>query len=369
MGNITRATLPEEFFDTTSATMLKQPEPQYFYGLLLKRALGLSLANLNVGGLPLPGHEIATEGADYPGAEEQRLELERDIISSNAIIVVPELGKGPGDTVRLNRPKFSDTTYTMASRRILPNATISVTPISVQSEQVSLTLDRFGGPYDSTNNCVAPIGIDQYTAKLPVHQLIQVRGTHLVRDFDKSVDSWMVTLFDLAANAIYGGNATAITDYIAANDHRFDLDMVRRAGQKLTELHIPRFPDGKWIMSLTPKQIADLGADPEYQRMTRFDLSKTGLNSVYSTTYYDTVGDFNIFKNATLNTSATGSGGATVHYGHAFGPGMIGAGMGDMPEARQSTTTNYGTTSLVIWMWIAAFSALDSRFCLSMRSD
>lgn len=369
MANISRATLPEEFFDITSAKLLKQPEPQYLHGMLLKRALGIALSNMDIGGLGLPGHDLPEAGADYATAEEQRLDLSDDIIAANAIEFVAELGKSPGHTVRLNRPKFADTTYTQAVRRVLPNATISTTPIAVGSEQVSITLDRFAGPYDSTNACVAPFGIDQMDASVPVHKLVQVRGMQLVRDFDKTVDAFTVALFDLAANAIYPGSTSAITSMVTAGDNAFDWDMLTRAEQKLDELNIPVFPDGKRVAVLTPKQVQQLSRDPEFQRLIRYDLKTSGLNPVYNASFYASVGPWNIFKSNTLTKSSTGSGGATVHYGQCFGPGMVAAGMGGMPEARQSTNTNYGNTSLVIWQWLAGFACVDNRFGISLRSD
>jgi hypothetical protein len=363
--------MPEEFYDITSQKLLKQPEPQYLYALLMKRALGLSLsqADFEEGGLPLPGHEIPEVGSSYATAEEQRRELSNDIIAANAIEFVTELGKSPGHTVRLTRPKFQDTTYTQASRRILPNQTISTTPAKVQSEQVSITLDRFGGPYDADQSAVAPIAIDQMDASLPVHKLVSVRGMQLVRDFDKTLDKFTTALFDLAANVIYPKGATADTDMKAVDSHPFDWDSCRRAERKLDELNIPVFPDGKRIMVLTPKMWSDLGADPEYQRQTKYDLRSSGLNPVYNASFCASVGSWHVFRSTTLDTTANGTTSVPVHHGHAFGPGMVGAGMGGMPEARHSTSTNYGTQSLVVWLWLAGFACIDNRFGLSLRAS
>ena len=369
MPSMSRATVPEEFYDITSTKLLKQPEPQYLHGMFAKRAMAVSLMDLEQGGeLPLPGHEIPTEGAPYMTAEEQRLDLANDILAPNVVEFVTELGKGPGHTVRLNRPRFADTTYTQASRRIATNSTISTTPTNIGSDQVSLTLDLFGGPYDSTQAAVAPIGIWQQDAKLPVHQLVKIRGMQLVRDFDKTLDAFFVALGDQAANAIYPGTIAAIASMASAHQYQWDWNSCLRAQQKLDELSIPVFPDGKRIMILTPQQVTDLGSDPEFQRQTKYDLKSSGLNPVYNASFYMSVGNWNIFKSQTLTTSATGSGGATVHYGQAFGPGMFAAGSGGLPEARTSTATNYGNTTLVIWQWLAAFANVDTRFGLSLRS-
>jgi hypothetical protein len=61
---LTRATLPQEFFDVTSDMLLVQPEPQYLHGLLIKMALA---ASLNVGDSlgVTADRAIASKGADY----------------------------------------------------------------------------------------------------------------------------------------------------------------------------------------------------------------------------------------------------------------------------------------------------------------
>lgn len=365
---ISRATLPEEFYDITSGKLLKQPEPQYFHGLLMKRALGIGMTKMMVDGLDIRGREIPAEGEAYATAEEERLDLEKDMIASNAITFVPELGKSPGDTVRMNRPKFTDTTYTQASRRVLPNQTISTVPVDIQSEQVSITLDRFAGPYDQTNARPAPHAIDQMQSRLAVHRIVDIAGMQLVRDFDKTIDAFTVLLFDQGANAIYPKGFAVDNDLVAVDAGPMDYDTVLSAQRKLDELSIPVFPNGRRVMVLTPKQWQDLAADAQFARYAQYDNSITGANPVYNASYCKSISQFDIFKSQTM-TKTNNSSSVPVHYGQAFGPGMVGAGMGDLPEVRNSTADNYGTQALVIWLWLAGFATLDNRFGVSVRTS
>lgn len=115
-------------------------------------------ADLNANaGLALAGRPaIGDSGVDYASLEDMKTALEPDPIYKEAVAVVSELGKAPGHTVRINRPAFANTTYTLASREVSSGTSISTTPIDVTSEQVSVTLKRIAGPYDSTNSRVAP---------------------------------------------------------------------------------------------------------------------------------------------------------------------------------------------------------------------
>lgn len=363
-----RATLPEEFYDITSGKLLKQPEPQYFHGLLMKRALGIAMSKLTVEGLDIRGREVPTDGEAYASAEEQRLDLDKDMIATNAITFVPELGKSPGETIRMNRPKFQDTTYTQASRRVLPSATISTTPVEVQSEQVSITLDRFAGPYDQTNTRVAPYAIDQMSANFPVHRLVDIAGMQLVRDFDKWIDFVTVSLFDNTSVKVYPKGFAVDNDLVAVDAGPMDFDTLLSAQRSLDEASIPVFPNGRRVMVLTPKQCQDLAADAQWGRYAQFDNSITGANPVYNASYIKSVAQFDVFKSQTLN-KVNNSSTVPVHYGQAFGPGMVGAGMADIPEVRNSTADNYGTQALVIWLWLAGFTVLDNRFGVSVRSS
>ena len=87
MPLINRASLPTEFFDITSDSLLVQPEPQYMFAQLWKMALGASL------GMPggLGRSAVGENGAPVADVDAMRLMLD-DGIASAAISVVPELG-------------------------------------------------------------------------------------------------------------------------------------------------------------------------------------------------------------------------------------------------------------------------------------
>lgn len=364
MPFISRSTLGAEFFDTTSAMLLVEPEPQYFHAALMKLALGASMLS-TPSSLGLAGRDgIGGQGAPYAGIEDGRLILD-DAISTEAIKVVPELGKAPGHTVRINRPVFSNTTYTMTSREVANGATISTTPIDVSSAQTAITLKRYAGPYDSTNSRVAPLGVDRFDASMPVHKVADIVGLHLKRDLDKTLDAFGVSLFDLASTTVRPRGFSADNDSLVAGDAPMDFNTLSRADKSLDEANIPYFGNGKRVCVLTPQQIQQLEEDSQFARHAVFDKP---VNPVLSKAYYKSIGKFDIYKSNTL-TVTNNSSSVPIHTGQAFGPGMVGVGVGMLPRVADSTADNFGEHALVIWLAYLGFSNLDSRFgCLIKTS-
>ncbi len=361
---INRASLPAEFYEITSARMLLQPQPQFLHGRLIKMALGVSLGGVGSLGLPIPGRSFGTNGADYASANDGRLILS-DGIYDQSVMVVGELGKQPGHTIKMNRPVFRDTVYTQASREVASGKTISVIPSSVRSEQTSITIRRFAGPYDSDQNAVGPIGVERFDGNFMLHQPAKIASADLVNDFDKTLDKFGVLLFDQAATIVRPGtNFTTDNDHTAQGDGPMTWALLQRLERVLDEASIPYFPNGKRAVVLHPRQVEQLTLDPVYQRLTRYE-QKT--NPFFHGTYVGEVGNWVIFKSVTLTKIVNGSG-VTVYYGQAFGPGAVGAALAMLPEVRHATQDNYGETALLIWLMYAGFEVLDTRFIASVRT-
>lgn len=359
MPLINRASLPENFLDITSSVLLTQPEPQYVHCELWKAALGASFGGVSA--LGLPGRQITGVGADPGMFEQDRLRL-ADPVSSAAVRVIPELGKGPGDTVKVNRPYFANTTYTLASRTVARGATISTTPINIASEQVAITMLRLAGPYGSSGP--APFGVERFDSGMGIHNLVQEVSVHLKRDFDRFIDAVMVALLDGGSSTLYPTGMSAPDSALTANAFNMDYDLVVRVEQAMDDDDIPVFPNGRRVLMVTPKQAAGLKLDPVFQRLVR---TFPQVNPVLASSYIGSVGKFDVFVSNTL-TRTNNSSSVPIQYGQAFGPGVVLSGVGDMPRAAFSTADNFGEWALVIWMMYAGFSLSDNRFVVSVRS-
>lgn len=366
MPSIGRSSIPEEFLDVTSSLLLTQPDAEYLHAKMILAALDAQFDGSSTIGLPIPDRQIMGSGAGYPSLEDQQLVLS-DPIMSQALIVAPELGKPQvGHTLRINRPKFTDSTYTFASREVPVGNVISTTPIAVGSEQTQITLKRWAGPYSNSQAAVAPYAIERFDADRMLHNVNDLKNFHLKRDFHKTIDAFGVLLFDSADATIYPTGMTADNDSTAAGDFPFSYEQIIRTQTSLEEASIPKFSGtGRYVMVLTPRQIEHLMLDEDYQRLSTYEKV---YNPLFQTSYVRTVGAFDIFKSVSLRRVANSSS-VNIQYGQAFGPGMVGVGMGGMPRVATHTADNYGETAILIWLAYLGFQVLDSRFGRSVRSS
>ncbi len=358
MGVFTRAEMPSNFYDVTSAMLLVQPEPQFLYAQLFKNALAASLEV--PGELGLPGRGITGAGAQYSSAERDRLILASPL-STDLFAATVDFNGMPGSTVRFNRPVFTNSTYTQASRLIASGTSISTTPITGAGQQTNLTLQRFGGPYSTA---VQPYGADKFDTTMGVHKAASIFGTWLKRDYDKFLDSVWVTLFDLAATAVYPEGMSAVNDAGAVGQYPFTWEQLCRTEAAMDTANLPTFSDGYRLLVLTPTQVNQLRQDDRYNKLSSFHPSYNGLFPQYVAS----VNKFHIFKSTTINITNNSSS-VPIHYGHALAPGVGMAGMGQKPRVAPSTNDNYGEMPLFIWLAYLAFGIANNSFVYSVRSS
>jgi hypothetical protein len=359
MGILSRLELPAEFYDITSNVLLTQPEPQYLYAQFFKAAQMVDLS-ASAGEFGLPGRSVGGNGADYSSAERDRLMLSNPI-SSSVVVGRNNMQGLPGHTLRFNRPSFTDSTYTEASRKVATGQSISTTPIAVDSEQVTLTLARYAGPY--AGSAVAPYGIDALDATLGVHKLSSIVGTHLKRDYDKFLDKVQVALLDLGA-AVYPAGMAADNDATSVGMFPFTYQLVNSTERQMDDANLPTFSDGYRCMVLHPIQCEQLKNDPQYARYAMFHPQYNALFPGY----VGSIGKMHIFKSTTLTSGNNGSS-VAIYRGHAIAPGVLLGGSGRPARVAPSTDDNYGETAKVIWLADLAFGLADSRFVRTVRSS
>lgn len=356
---INAVSLPENFYVKTSDKLLCQPEPQYLLAQLFLAAIAASLPV--PAGMGLDGRMVPSAGSAFASADRDRLALAQALPSALFALGV-DFAKQPGDTVKINRPAFANTTYTKASRAVARGASITTTPITIGSEQTHLTLERFAGPYDSTNSRVAPLAIEAFDANMGVHSAPSMAGGQLVRDFHKFLDAVHVTLGDLGSS-IYPDGMTADNDATTVGSFPMTLEQVSRTEEDMDDANLPTLPDGSRVLILSPKQWKQLKHDPEYKAQAEFHKE---FNLLFPN-YVGSVGKFHVFKSTTLSRPTNGSS-VPVHRGIAIAPGLYMGGVGRKPRVAASTDDNYGETAKIIWLADLAFGVADTRFARSLRS-
>ncbi len=356
--SIQRATLPDNFYDTQSAKLLAQPEPQYLFASLFLSAIGASLPIPS--GMGLSGRQVPASGAAYPAFDRDQLKLAESLPSSLFALGI-DFNKAPGHTVRINRPAFTDSTYTVASRRVATGATLSTTGIGLSSEQTHLTLERYAGPYSSG---VKPYTIESFDSNMGVNSIPSMVGTNLARDFHKFLDAVHVTIGG-GGTALYPEGMAAVDDATTADSYPMTVELLSRTEQSMDEAHLPKLPDGKRVMVLTAKQWKQLKHDPEYEANASDHPAFNILFAAWG--FVKTVCGFHIFVSESLSKTNNSSS-VPVHYGMALAPGGFMGGMGRPPRVANSTDDNYGETIKVLWLADLAFGIADSRFFRSVRT-
>lgn len=367
MASYQQVTVPEEFYIKTSDQLLVQPEPQYLYAQMMLASLGQSLSPPD--NFALMGRDpITGVNADYTSAEADRLMLAAQQIPSGIIAAKVDFNGMPGSTVRLNRPVYTNTTYTETSRRIVSGSTISQSGITIGSQQTNLTLYAYGGPYDQTNTRIAPYAIENFDASMGVHNAVRIHGTQLVRDCHRFLDAVNVSLLDLASTAIYPDGMSADNDATVAGSFPFTFEQITRTESTMDAANLPTFPDGFRLLVLSPGQVQNLQVDTSFQRAGRYFPEY----NVLFPQYVKSVGKFHIFKSTTLTVKANSSS-INIDYGHAIAPGALLAGMSGAAGRRlrvtPNTNDNYGNTALVIWQGDLAFGLANNSFVVSVRSS
>ena len=356
-----RLTLPENFYDTTSSMLLLQPQPQFLFASLWKRAMAASLTVPSA--LGINGRTIESNGQVYASANTGRLALAADLLDG-LFAAKFDMKVQPGHTVRVNRPKYRLTTYTKASRKIAAGASISTTAVAIGSEQNDITIARYAGPYDAENTRVAPFALDRLDASMGVHSLVQAVGAHLQEDFDRFHENVMVTLANNAANTVRPGNMSADNDATAAGQFVLDYKTINTAEKTADEANLPCFPDGYRLLCLTPTQLMQLKDDSQYARYSEFHKEMNALFPGYATT----INKMHVFKCTTLDTAVNGSS-VAIHTGLLLSPGTFMAAMGEQPRVVPSTDDNYGETAKVVWIGYFETELADNRFAVSVRSS
>lgn len=374
MAILNRASLPEEFFDVTSGRMLLAPEPQYPFAWLLKAALGNALM------ASMPGFAGVNAARGIPGAGAAatpwqamaRLGMATvDAASAQAFIVVPELGKSPGHTVRINRPRYGSGGFTLASREITSGSSISQVGIDIGSEQVTVTLKRYGGPYDSTQSAVAPFVIDKFDSTVALHSLVDYVALHLQRDLDRLLDTAMAAFLASGSTTLWPQAFTADNQSQAVGDLPMDIDMMFRGVETLKNANIPTFADGSYRAFISPTQKRQIMGDPQAAGFTVFDIN--GQNPVTSgssieNSFVAKIPGCKIYEATTLPTSVNAQS-VTVTTGVMFGPGMVACGMGALPYVVAANEDNYGEHAKVVHLHYAGYNLADNRFAVQLHTS
>jgi len=220
-----------------------------------------------------------------------------------------------------------------------------------------------------------------------VHDLGEEVGTHLQRDFDKTIDAFIGTMLD-AVDPGVNRNApvptssstgtvwpsTAITSdnqILTPGSGQMSYDMLLRGIENLELAKVPKFPTGNYACVIGPTEKAELATDDDWLRASVFTPR---ANPLIAASYYKSMQGLDVFVSQTLNTYNNTSS-LPIRRNHMWGPGVMGgmvvpvSGLGGVgPRVAAATDDNYGLTAKVIWLLEAGFTLFDMRFGTTLRT-
>ena len=368
MSIISRGSLPanfSDFLESVGANMrLPQPEPQYLFASM---ALGSSLAaaGINAG----MGAEIAlASNGQSAGTALDRLIRTAEAFP-DAVKAVNGFGLGRGDTIKFQRPKFSDAAmgYAASSRELDANTSISTTGQTISMEEVPVVLKQYIGPGGASSPQPYALWDFDMRYRASKWNLVDEVSMHLSRDYIKFLDTSVRDLFRATSNITYADDVSNVLSFTNGAGHQASLEMIFKARKALSDRERRPFARGKYLLLVPTAFNVQMLGDVDYRELTKAHTAERNL--VFG--HIASVQDIDIVECTTLKSYAAsdtvpGDGnavptGATVYESLLISPDAVGFGNAGGPEPRHADDTNYGNVAKVIWQAVHAFQTLDDR--------
>jgi hypothetical protein len=371
MAQINRASLPADFLDhvDNSGLLLPQPEPHWCFAKVAS-AGRLAVSALNAGQQTSQQYgSIAGGGMSISPTLDELIRFSD--MYPGLLNVRNEFGLTKGDTIKFQRPVFSTGGATKAARAKSTTVPTSSTGMGITTEETTLSVDIYQGPYSETSGGVKPYEIAEFDAKYRASKvsLASLVSLNLVRDHSYWLhyvirNEFQSMTYTTLANPDY----TDFTDFVAGGGQKWTAEMILRARKTLTDRNVQPFPNGRYIAYVPTGFNTDMLEDVDYREMSK--VHQDGRNLLYG--YIGSIQNVDLFECSTLRTYAAGTTppgdktgliGANVAIATGFmcGPGAVGFGVAQNPHCRYHDDTDYGNVAKVIWQSAYAIDVLDVR--------
>lgn len=374
----TTNTTPAEFQDRLSQQLLLQPDAEFIFA---RWAFGAAMAAqmMDEDGFDTAMMELregrATRGGSAAGLAEAMssgmggpLLLSLGVVFPDLVTMVKE-AKQPGETIKINRPKFIDGATTEQNRRLDSTTRIFGTNSqAINREQVDVTVVQYGGPGDANGNPV-PIAVTRFAQNRAAHDLIAEVGYQLRRDRWKFVDDLIQARLLSSPNVSTVGGVGA-ANYTAADAEGMDLDTVMDVVEVMKGRKIPGVGGaGKYIYVGDIHQVTQLKKDPKYQRSAKEIDERNVLNGLFPGAVA-TVENLIVCECNRMTRTTAGAGGAlTAYQGLVLAPGALGWASAEGARAIRDKNDDGGRFSQYAWEAYEGWALLDDRFVQPVITD
>jgi len=283
-------------------------------------------------------------------------------------------GAGNGDTVQLNRyPAFGDAGLTRAARKLDETNTVGTAdPVQQDTESVTVILEEYSGPYNSSTSAIAPLGITEKMARQAEAKLIDtnnptdffnsIGGMSLKDDHDRWHDRVIQNLLD---ETTYEWNPDDVADGSTATTDtgsKIDSEDLQGIKEILQGNNAQTDSEGLYWAIISPRMEKHLRSDSDFKEAMHYanpQMIVRGQIGVYE--------GFRFITSTNMKTETINS--ITAHKGFFLGPGAVGYGEGDIPvEVRPNKNDDYERFMYLIWLVFRGYALLDDRFVVEART-
>ncbi|TXH41901.1 MAG: hypothetical protein E6Q97_36665 [Desulfurellales bacterium] len=292
----------------------------------------------------------------------------RDLLSMG--IVYPEMitivqeAKLPGESVKINRPRFINGATTASSRLLSGSARVFGTNSQpLVTDQVDVTVREYGGPGDSTG-AVVPISVGSFAANRAMHNLFAQTGLELKRDRHKFVDDLLYSLAIAAvptANVVRGGSATTDAAFTGSGNEPMTYDLLVRASEPIKQSGVAGVGGkAQYLCLVDVHQLSQLKLDSRYQRLGVFQPEYNALFPGYAKTVDDLI--ICGINTTAMRVSNLGAGGTTAGYNALImAPACLGWGSGMSAKVIRDRNDDGGRHNAFAWIAYEGWTVLESR--------
>jgi hypothetical protein len=342
------------------------------------------------------GKEAVTARTDIFGAivetvsALERLTQHPGHIWKNLVDVNVDIGRDSGNGINVLRYGYAQGSTTATDWDLTNVATLTTNAQPVQNSAVKIPVIEYGMGKPGLPAMVnQPIGVSTFLNAISVRDVFNVVSKNLGMNYAQFETAQILyQLLNSTGTTYYNKKGTPTTapgSIVAGDGGQCDWDFVSGLAAEMATQGIPAFANGKYVLCLTPLDLATLEASlrknlqildrASVAELTAIFHQSTNNSDMNFTGYKGDFGDFMVFSTATLaqgpfaaalpaNTE-TIIAPTVMRTGFAIGAHAIGRGIAMPFNIRESDITDFQRQKILAWNSYEGFAALDLHPILS----
>lgn len=274
------------------------------------------------------------------------------------IFMVAE-AKGPGENIKINRPKYLDDVVS-ESRWLNPLTTMFGNTQPLSMDQISVQIRESSGPGDINGNTV-PVSIPLFVQQRARHDLLKIASEQMHRS------RWRWVHYQIQQRLLATPNVTrplgvaSDTAFTGTDNEPFSFEMIPRIIEQMKRRNIPGLAGtSQYVYFCDPHVTQQLQNDAKYQNGSQYF---PGLSALFPG-YVGTVNNLHFCEVNTFPTLTTLGAGSNVtgYQGVCVAAGAIGWALGEDASILRDKNDDGGRFLKAGWRAVEGFATLNTDF-------